>query len=362
MKHTTLIAALLGGATIAGAALPEAARADEALKDRAIGYVLINKAYATWQTPDGKKECPQGFNHGPREQFKELFEGVTDKFAETQLAYEAEIAFPSTAPETRTFFREAQGPMALGLNLDGKVGPNDFISPEGEKGIDHQMYRVVGCTENYRGPDGSARHFIESYMQKFNYNRWLLELTDVDSLADDDDVTVTIYRGLDPLATDAAGQFTSGGTQRVDTRRGKEFIYTMKGKIAEGVLTTTPTDITFPESQQRGFPYQSVHAWRARLKLTPDGASGLMSGYMDVERWYHNLPQQWSTHHRSYGAEPMPSQYRAAVRLADGYPDANGKNTAISTAWEVRFAQALIMHPDEPKTVAGKAAKTDIAR
>ena len=360
MKHNSILIA--AAAAAAAVLVSGAAHADDLLKDRTIGYVLINKAFATWQSADGKTECPQGFNHGPREQFKELFEGVTNKYAETQLQYEAEIHFPGTGPEPRVFFREAQGKTALGLNLDGKVGPNDFTGPDGEKGIDNQMYRVVGCTENYRGPDGSARHFIESYMQKFNYNRWLFELTNVDSLADDDDVTVTIYRGLDGLTTDAAGNFTSGGTQRVDLNRGKEFIYSMPGKIRDGVLTTAPADITFPESQQRGFPYQSVHAWQARLKLSPEGASGLMAGYLDVERWYHNLPQQWSTHHRSYGAEPLPSQYRAMVRLADGYPDASGKNTAISTAWEVRFAQALIMHPDAPQTIAGKPAKTDIAR
>ena len=29
-----------------------------------------------------------------------------------------------------------------GFNLDGKIKPNDFVSPDGEKGIDNQLYRA----------------------------------------------------------------------------------------------------------------------------------------------------------------------------------------------------------------------------
>ncbi|HYS45012.1 MAG TPA: hypothetical protein VEM35_01160, partial [Rhizomicrobium sp.] len=32
-----------------------------------------------------------------------------------------------------------------GFNLDGKVKANDFVSPDGEKGIDNNLYRAWGC-------------------------------------------------------------------------------------------------------------------------------------------------------------------------------------------------------------------------
>ena len=32
-----------------------------------------------------------------------------------------------------------------GFNLDGKVNATDFVSPEGEKGIDNNLYRAWGC-------------------------------------------------------------------------------------------------------------------------------------------------------------------------------------------------------------------------
>ena len=330
-------------------ALSSAAMSDDAaLKDRTIGFVLTHKSFALWQSPDGKKECPNGVNVGPREQFKALYPDG-GKFTETQLAREGEIMFPDTTPEPKLFFHEPVGKVGLGLNLDGKVDENDFVSEDGKvAGIDNQMYRVVGCTDNYRGPEGQARHFIQDYMRKFNYNRWLIEVTDVDDLTNDPDVTVSLYRGLDALTQDAAGNFTSGGTQRVDAKWGKEFMYKTKGKIEGGVLTTTPIDITFPESQSRGYPYNAVRDWRVQLNLTSEGAEGLMAGYLDLERWHHNLWQLWSSHHRSYGGEPVPSQYRSLRRNADAYPDpATGQNTHISAAWDVKFTQAFILHPDQ---------------
>jgi len=349
-------ASLLGGALC----IATAQAADGPLRGHTIGYVLTAKNVAIWQSPDGKVECPEGMNDGPREQFKTLYPekpGVHYTIVDTQLEREGQIWNPTADPESdRLHFKEAQGTTAIGLNLDGKVGPNDFTSPDGEQGIDNQMYRVLGCVSNYRGPDGSYRHFIEDYMRKFNYNRFLVELSNVDDLTNDDSVDVTLYKGKDPLMVDAQGGFSSGGTQHVDYRWGKSFIYHLHGSIKGGVLTTDPADVTFPESQARGVPYLWVRAWRLKIKVKPDGAQGLMAGYTDIERYYNSLGQNWSTHHRSYGAEPMASEYRAMMKNADGYPDpATGKNTAISMAWEVKFAQAFIQH-DEPEQPATKTA------
>jgi hypothetical protein len=332
-------ASLLGSAL--GVATAQAA--DSPLRGHTIGYVLTTKNVAIWQSPDGKVECPDGLNDGPREQFKTLYpekSGVHYKFVETQLEREGQIWNPTTEPESKLTFKEAQGTTAIGLNLDGKMGPRDFTSPDGEKGIDNQMYRVLGCV--------------------------LMELTNVDDLTNDDDVDVTLYRGKDPLMVDALGGFTSGSTQHVDFRWGKSFIYHLHGKIKDGVLTTDPSDVTFPESQARGVPYLSVRGWRVRLKVKPESAGGLMAGYTDIERYYNSLGQNWSTHHRSYGAEPMASEYRAMLKNADGYPDpTTGQNTAISMAWEIKFAQAFILHDEQDKpaisSAHGGSAKTKVA-
>ena len=46
--------------------------------------------------------------------------------------------------------QEVTGKIAEGFDLDGnpKTG---FTSPRGEKGIDNNLYRVMGCNMSYRG-------------------------------------------------------------------------------------------------------------------------------------------------------------------------------------------------------------------
>src|SRR5688500_6614145 len=85
-------------------AMTAAAAADEAPsgapKDRRIAYALTDYAWEVYQTPDGKAECPNGFNDGPREQFAALFpdNGTKHKLAESQLLRENQTWRPDTSP------------------------------------------------------------------------------------------------------------------------------------------------------------------------------------------------------------------------------------------------------------------------
>jgi hypothetical protein len=349
----TLRQALIAGSALAAGMFAGTAMADDAaggLRNHTIGYVLTDRHWAVYTTPD-KKECPEGMNDGPREQFKILFpdDGTKRKLVDTQLAREGEIWHPHTTPEPYAF-KQPKSTVSIGLNLDGKVGPNDFTSPEGEKGVDNQLYRVLGCVAHFRGPDGSLYFFGNKFAQATNYDRVLIELTNVDNLTNSDNVTVTTYRGLDYLMPDAGGnEYTSGGTERVDTRFGKKFVSRFHGKIVNGVLTTDAQDMYFPASMT--FADVSVEYLRAaqlRLKLTPTSATGLIGAYADVEHFYRTLIKSWSTHHQSYGQSSAPSIYRALRQLADAYPEPKtGANTAISGALEVKFTQAFIEHPGE---------------
>ena len=320
---------------------------------RTIGYVLTNKSWAVYQTADAKAECPQGFNDGPREQFKALFpdDGKQRTLAETQLARESDVWFPREAEPANDKgplpFRFASGKTAIGLNLDGKVGPNDFTSPDGESGIDNQMFRVLGCVPGFRGPEGANFFFENDYMQRYIFNRVLIEITDVDDLVNDDDVTLTIYRGLDSLLSSANGKdFIPGGTQRVDERWGKRYVTRMKGRIKDGVLTTEAADVKLPWTMTFDTnPDQQIKAARFRLKLTETSAEGLLGGYVPIASWGHHFQINWSTHHASYGQMATPSIIRAMYQLADAYPDPEtGKNTAISGAAAMKFTQAYIVH------------------
>ena len=323
------------------------------LQDGRIGYVLTERHWAVYQTEDAKTECPDGFNIGPREQFSALFpedDGIERTEEETRMVREGRRFHLSMSEEPFPFY-EAGGEISYGLNLDGQVDADDFLSPEGEAGVDNQLNRAIGCIAIYRGPEGTFYHFDNLFMYSNGYNRWMIELSDVDDLVNDEAVTVTFYRGLDDLVSDASGKgFVAGGSQRVDTRWGQSFIQEVPGKIVDGTLTTEPTEQTkFPWSFPGiGGGYHKFRDFQLQLKLSPQSAEGVLAGYVDVEHFNHRLNRSWTTHHQSYGQLSAPSLYRSMKKLADAYPDPEtGDNTAISSAVNVTLTQVYVMHPDE---------------
>src|SRR5262249_7230308 len=155
---------------------------------------------------------------------------------------------------------------------------------------------------------------------RYIFDRVVLELTDVDSLTDDPDVTVTTYRGLDSLLASASGKaFVPGGSQHVDERWGKRYIRRMKGKIVGGVLTTEPTDVTLPYGADFDVNTDQIFlAARLRLKLTPTSAEGLMGAYLPVDDYQHRMTINTSSLHQAFLQNPLASTLRAVRRLADG--------------------------------------------
>ncbi|WOJ98601.1 hypothetical protein R0137_08520 [Congregibacter brevis] len=351
-KSIRLLGSPLLAMLVSMAALSGAANA-EPVSGKRIGYVLTERHWSVYQTEDAKTECPQGFNIGPREQYSELYPeegGVLRAEVDTRLVREGRRFHRETSDEPFPFY-DAVGPNAYGVNLDGKITEEDFTSPDGVEGIDNQLNRALACIAIYRGPDGAFYHFSNLFMYGNAYNRWLIELTGVDDLANDDEVTVSFYRGLDDLVTDASGKgFVAGGTQRVDGRWGESFRGEVQGQIVDGVLTTEPAARTkFPWSFPGiGGGFHIFHDFQLQLTLTPKTAEGLLAGYADVEQYNHRLNRNWTTHHQSYGQLSAASLYRAMKRLADGYPDPDtGANTAISSAVDVKMHQVYIVHPGD---------------
>lgn len=315
-----------------------------------IGYVMTNLFWSVYQTPDGKTECPNGFNDGPREQFEILFPDTAQRtVVDTQLRQEIETWHPTAEPDTLPF-HEVRGVYSYGLNLDGEIGPNDFRHPNGEQGIDNEVYRAVGCIIGFRGPDGVEVIFQDKAIADRRYNRTMIELSGVDDLTNDEKVTVTVYRGLDRLLTDASGQnVMPGGSQRVDTRWGAKLVRRTEGRIVDSVLTTEPiADVVIPWMNLNVPTFQVIRDMRLQLELSPTGAEGLIAGYADVDTWYKQLIRNDSTHHLSNGQISGISLYKALSRLADAHPDPEtGANTAISTALDAKFTQVYIVHPQE---------------
>jgi hypothetical protein len=329
-----------------------------------IGFVMSSWYFALYETPGGKEECPDGLQYSHIENYKAQFPTDADRTAfEHRFSYYTNrgpngenVFYNPTTVQDLLPMREVHGKTAIGLNLDGKIGPNDFVSPEGEPGIDNQLYRVLGCIGGERSKGVIAENGNEN-LRTSAFNRILLEITGVHSLSDDDSVDVTIYRGLDPLILDSSRNAVPLTTQRIDTRRGARFVHHLKGKIVGGVLTTEPQDVLLPWEQQSGtLTERSFQQMRLRLKLTPNGASGLMGAYHDVEEWWLSFSKIWGSGEiADISGWSAPTVYAALHRYADARPDPQtGQNTAISAAYKVEFVRAFIVHP--PSALQTKVA------
>ena len=357
--HRSVLLAISSALAAAGACAADGA----APPGHTIAYVITNASWALQATPE-MSECPHGLNDGVREQFKLLFPDIAgDKrtLVDTQLRRQVESYHPTVAPDTLPFL-EGEGPVAPGLDLDGVEGPEDFTSPDGARGIDNQLDRVLGCIANYRAPDGPIRFFEDEMVLRENYNRIIVQLTGVDSLVDDPAVDVMIFRGRDKVLVDAGGlKALPGGTQRIDTRWGSRYIRRTRGHIENGVLWTEPVDLLFPWD---AFYMPTDHfMWgaRFRLTLTPETAEGLMAGYTDIETWYMHMLRNWSAHYQSYGKSSGPAIYKAMRRLADARPDPEtGANGAISSALAAKFAEVRVLPFTEAEQVAIAAAKPGV--
>jgi len=358
ISFALIVGALLLPVLVSAAAKDKASKDDWAPPGGRIGYVLTNEvSWGIRETADHKEECPQGFNIGPREQFAEMFpkDGKKRTLAETQLMREAEVWAPDTTPDKFPFY-EATGKFALGINLDGKVTPEDFESDDGRKGIDNQLFRAVGCVRNYR-QEGELGIITTKWRAQKPFNRVTFELTGVDSLKNDPEVTVSYYRTLDTLLAGPTGNYMPGGSQRVDARWGKRFMASAKARIVDGVLETEAFDRLLVPEDGMGDPAINIfRTAQLRLKLTPEGATGVLGGFIDVEQWYYAMNTAWATHHAAYGQASAASIYKALRRLADGLPDPDtGVNTAISGYLDVKLVQAYVIQPEtEVRSVAAK--------
>lgn len=351
MKHAIQRALLATGALFALTTVASAQEGQQVIRDRSIAYVMTMEEWAMHKTPGAKAECPNGMNEGPREQFKAYFpEGTKRTVVGTQLARESQVYFPDVEKEAMPF-KEAVATVVGGVNLDGKTDAEDFTSPEGAKGVDNQFFRAIGCVSSYRDV---AALMVTKWRVDNSFNRVVIELTNLDDLTNDDDVTVTTYRGLSAMLPDATGNgYMPGASQKLDMRFGKDFIATFKGKIVDGVLTTEPGEYLMPYQALANVSTILFRGAKFDLRLTEDGAEGHLGGYLDLAAWYSQRQQSISTHHQSYGQESSPTVFKALTRLADGYPDASGKNTAISSALHVRFTQVFVDRPPRATAAIG---------
>ena len=97
--------AVVGAFGAGGASAAPSMEGASVIKNRSIAYAMTHRFWGIVESEGGKEECPQGFNDGPREQFKALYpdNGKQWTVLETQLKREGEQWHPETSTDNFPF-------------------------------------------------------------------------------------------------------------------------------------------------------------------------------------------------------------------------------------------------------------------
>jgi hypothetical protein len=255
---------------------------------------------------------------------------------------------PLSEPDPQ--IKTAQGHVAYGFNLDGKVGPNDFVDPEThEQGVDNMAYRALGCFIAQRAAIGARPTYpvIQWDGTRDQMPAWVIEIKGVNSAGgkvQDGDVQVGFYKATTPIARNAGGDPQSDMTFMVDSNPRMQNV--VHATVHDGVVTTDPFEFYMVQDPFGVFEYHFKQT-RVRLALNPDGSlKGILGGYEPWLPIYESFALGGSVNELNLSVD-APGAYYALKKLADAYPDASGQNQYISASYWIEAVPAFVAHPKE---------------
>ena len=256
----------------------------------------------------------------------------------------------------RPLLKTVQSKFAWGLNLDGDAGDGsanpegcaheNFTSPDGEKGIDNEAYRALGCKLEWRGIDGVQGDIVKGFEGFLLSGEWsqVILLRGVDSLVNDDNVEVVYANTQDRPVVDSAGKFIRYASFTTSDREGR-FRNALRGRIVNGVLTTDSKDINlvyFPGQNVARVSFE-LRKGKLRLAFQPDGSvKGIVGGYQPMENFQGHQARGGLGTAMTAGID-CAGEHNTLTKYADGLRDPKtGKCTAISTALELTAVPAFV--------------------
>ena len=256
---------------------------------------------------------------------------------------------PYDFPELAKGYVPYEGKISSGMNLDGKADPQSFTSPDGEKGVDNQLWRAVGCYKQQQEMNDPA--FQEKVMLSAR-SPTLIEVSGIDDPRNDSDVTVRVLTGADPLVRDGAGKPLARASFSLDPD--PTLVNVMHGRIVDGVLTTDPADIRFVFREQIIDNLRVMRGAVIRATFRPDGGlDGGLYGYTTLTSYYDMIEHMTQDGADNVGMSCVGVR-QAIDRFADGYRDrATGKFTAISSEMRFHAVPAFVIG-----TAAGAGAQS----
>ena len=351
------------------------------------GFIVSHIAYALSKDANETGACPDGMTQGNTEIFAQTAEGhrgdgESDQDYARRVNQAAQVL--STAPNGQNLcinpeagapdshFRVVTGKNvpADGIDLDGQVSrsngkaaPNtcahdDFRGLDGERGVDNQFFRLVGCSKSFQSTGQSNTYEIAMYTGEWGI---LITLKGVNDMRNAGNVEVGLYASADPIQLSPTRQPLANATYAMD--QDPRFRATTHGRIVNGVLTTDPVDVRFH------WVVNSIHLERplqdARLRMTftaDGGLDGILAGYTPIEELYDF--QYGFRNGKDAAGNPANARlisgsangqarvldhtcngaYFEMKRLADGHRDPKtGQCTSISTQYRIKAIPAFVV-------------------
>jgi hypothetical protein len=239
-----------------------------------------------------------------------------------------------------------------GFDLDGKIKPTDFVSPDGEKGIDNNLYRAWGCDAPWRGNGNATLDLRANDKMQEGLYTIVFRISGNKDPMNDDNAVVEIGYSPDKLVKDARG----GIAQDYSYRILQPMEYTrLKARIVNGVVETEQVEEL--HSPRIAWFYDqngdtNFRKGKIKIKIAPDGlsANALVGGYRNWRDLYaENTFAQDGGQQGIREHEDHVSLYYALRRNADGmYNEKTGKYDGISSVYRMKLTSAYVVDPDKP--------------
>ena len=245
---------------------------------------------------------------------------------------------------------EVQSKVAEGFNLDGKVSPSNFVSPDGEEGIDNNLYRAWGCDAPWRGNGNGVLVLRSNDKMLEGLFTVVIRVSGNKDPMNDDAATMEIGYSPDKIMKDARGNTGQDYSFRI--LKGPQYTR-LKAKVKDGVIETEQADIHMPQIAWFAGQLRDANFHQGKIRLVPnaDGtANALLGGYRDWRDLYaQNVYGQDGGQQGVREHEDMVALYFALRRNADGlYNAKTGRYDGISTAYRLKLAQAYVVDPATP--------------
>jgi hypothetical protein len=384
ISRTVALASLLSASMVAAAA---PAPAPEFVQNGRAGFVVTGIRYALGDDAEKTGGCPRGMSLNVAEIYALTPEGKRRK-GESDDVYSKRVetggraisaaangqnvcANPeAAAPEPYYRSLDAAGVVADGIDLDGvdstagqpaagsMCAHQDFVGRNGQRGVDNQFFRVVGCNRSFQSTGQSNGFGIGMLTGSWGL---LITLDGVDDVRNDDNVEVGIMSNADPIQLSPTREPLAYATYAM--HQDPRYRTSTRGRIKDGVLNTDPVDLRFFTEVNSLFNDRPLQRARLQATISETGAiEAYLAGYTPVESVYDMQfgfrsarnaageagPVQLSLHTANGAARVLgytcQGAYQSLYQHADADPDPQtGRCTSISTQYHLKAVPAFVV-------------------